>query len=185
VQRDQSWRSISDSVPDPGRISATVENRANPNDITFHAIVNCERKALTQAALVSENFGMNTSVGCQCVHILQKRVSKIVSQASYFAFVKTTAGDQILPRFRQDLDSHEVRRRISALAFSQSRNFDFPDSISCSRSRSSFSCQAGDSIASGFEDKLCQSVSIVWSFSATLSFGMAVRISSTVLIPKA
>src|SRR5262249_59602739 len=62
-------------------------------------------------------------------------------------------------------------------------NLDFPDSTLRSRSRNSFPCQAGDSSVSGFDDKLCQSVSIVWSFSSTLSFGMAVRISSTVLIP--
>ena len=91
---------------------------------------------------------------------------------------------RIFPRFRQDLDPHEVRPRISRLAFSQSMNFDFPDSISFSRSRSSFSCQAGDSTTSGFDDKLCQSASIAWSFSATLSFGIAVRISSTVLTRK-
>jgi hypothetical protein len=58
---------------------------------------------------------------------------------------------------------------MSALAFSQSMNFDLPDSISCSRSRSSFSCQAGDSTASGFDDKLCRSASIVWSFCARLT----------------
>src|SRR6266498_4631494 len=34
-----------------------VEDRVNPDDITFHAIINCEWEALTQAAVVSKNLG--------------------------------------------------------------------------------------------------------------------------------
>ena len=39
-----------------------VEDRVNPDDIRFHAIINCEWKALTQAAVVSKKLGVNTSV---------------------------------------------------------------------------------------------------------------------------
>src|SRR5437773_10200488 len=63
---------------------------------------------------------------------------------------------------------HEVRRRISAFAFSHSTNFASPDSIFRSRSANSSSCQAGDSIAAGSAERLYQSASMVCSFSSTL-----------------
>ena len=50
----------------------------------------------------------------------------------------------------------KLRRRISAFAFSHSTNFASPDSIFRSRSANSSSCQAGDSIAAGSAERLCQ-----------------------------
>jgi len=55
-------RSASDSTSDPGRISATVEDRVNSDDIRFDAIINRKREAITQTAVVSKDFGVNTCI---------------------------------------------------------------------------------------------------------------------------
>ena len=152
--------------------------------MSFHAVINCERKALTQAAVVSKKLWREHQRSWPIDRHPPEANRGSNSPSRCLTLVKAISCNQVFPRLRQDFDPHEVRRRMSALAVSQSMNFDFPDSITRSRSRSSFSCQAGDSRASAFDDKLCQSASIVWSFSSTLSFGMAVRISSTVLTLK-
>src|SRR6266498_1002535 len=105
---------------------------------------------------------------CQCVNVFQDGFAKITSETGRLMFVEPKPGEQIVPRFGQDLYPHEVRRRISAFAFSHSTNFASPDSIFRSRSANSSSCQAGDSIAAGSTERLCQSASMVCSFSSTL-----------------
>src|SRR5205809_6936786 len=68
TDRENVWwpqLSAAHSTADPGRISPTVEDCANPGDISFNAVINRERKALAQATVVSKNFSVNTSVGGQ------------------------------------------------------------------------------------------------------------------------
>src|SRR5207247_9126384 len=96
------------------------------------------------------------------------QLSIVDTTSTLIAVVASLPKDELVPLFRQYLDPHEVRRRISAFAFSHSTNFASPDSIFRSRSANSSSCQAGDSIAAGSTDRICQSASMVCSLSSTL-----------------
>src|SRR5207247_11164988 len=96
------------------------------------------------------------------------QLSIVDTTSTLIAVVASLPKDELVPLFRQYLDPHEVRCRISAFAFSHSTNFASPDSIFRSRSANSSSCQAGDSIAAGSAERLCQSASMVCSFSSTL-----------------
>src|SRR4029077_230005 len=147
---------------------AAVQNRTDTNYVTLYTVINRKGKALTQGAMISKNFSVNAAQGSQCVNVRQDGLTKIASEAGRLELIESKPGDQIVPRFRQDLDPHEVRRRISAFAFSHSRNFASPDSIFRSRCANSSSCQAGDSMAAGSAERLCQSDSMVCSFSSTL-----------------
>src|SRR5438034_2990530 len=148
-RRNENNLSAANSSSNPRRISAAVQNRADTNYLRFYTVIDRKGKALTQCAMISKNFGVNAAYDSQCVNIGQDRFAKIASKTGRLVFIEAKSGDQILLRFRQDLDPHEVRRRISAFAFSHSTNFASPDSIFRSRAANSSSCQAGDSIARG------------------------------------
>jgi hypothetical protein len=51
------------STSDPGRVSPAVENRADANCVRLDTVINRKREAFTQAAVISENFGVNTTLG--------------------------------------------------------------------------------------------------------------------------
>ena len=167
-RRNENNLSAANSSSNPRRISAAVQNRADTNYLRFYTVIDRKGKALTQCAMISKNFGVNAAYDSQCVNIGQDRFAKIASKTGRLVFIEAKSGDQILLRFRQDLDPHEVRRRISAFAFSQSTNFVSPDSTFRSRSANSSWCHGGDSMPAGSAERLCQSASMVCSFSSTL-----------------
>jgi hypothetical protein len=104
---------------------------------------------------------MNTAEATQRLDIGVERIAKISAKAARLSLVKPKPREQIVSRFGQDLNPHEVRRCISDFASSQLMNFVALEAIFCSRSRNSSPCHAGDSTASGTADKLSQSDSIV------------------------
>lgn len=50
------------SSPNPGGVFAAVQNRADTDHIRLDAIINRKGKAFTETAVISENFGVNTTV---------------------------------------------------------------------------------------------------------------------------
>jgi len=129
--------------------------------------------------MISENARVNAAAVGEQFDVGENGIEKVITQSACLVLVETEAGDKIELRVREDLDLQDVWRRISSFAFSQSTNFASPEATWDSRTRSSSSCQAGDSIASGFADKFSQIASMVWTFSSgVISFsgitGMAI-----------
>ena len=77
----------------PRRISAAVQNRTDTNHVTLYAVINRKGKALTQAAMISKNFGVNAAMGSQCVNVRQDGFAKIASKTGRLAFIESKPGD--------------------------------------------------------------------------------------------
>ena len=159
---------IAKLAPNPGWSSTAVQDRTDTNGLIFYTVINGEGKTFTQTAMIGEDRSVNSAMRSQKVDISEQRIEKISAQSWSLALVKTETRDEIALRVWEDFNPHEVCRRISSFAFSQSTNFVSPDATLASRTRSSSSCQAGDSTASGLAERLAQMVSMVSSFSSTL-----------------
>ncbi len=60
------------SMSDPRRVFPAVENRPDTNHVLLDTVINRKRKAFTQAAVISENLGVNATLGRQGVSIVQE-----------------------------------------------------------------------------------------------------------------
>ena len=93
----------------PRRISAAVQNRADTNYVILYTVINREGQPLTQAAMISKNFGVNAAMGSQCVNVRQDGFAKIASEARRLAFIESKPGDQIVPQPRTNAVSARLR----------------------------------------------------------------------------
>ena len=60
------------SMSDPRRVFPAVENRPDTNHVLLDTVINRKRKAFAQAAVISENLGVNTTLSRQGVNIVQE-----------------------------------------------------------------------------------------------------------------
>jgi hypothetical protein len=74
-------------------MSAAVQNRADTNYVSLYTVINRKGKAFTQAAMVSKNFGMNTTEDSQCVNVPEDGFAKIASEAGRLVFIESKPGD--------------------------------------------------------------------------------------------
>jgi hypothetical protein len=79
--------------------------------------------------VVSENDCVNSAMSSECVYIGEQAIEKVAAQSRSLSFIETKARDEISLRVWEDFNRHEVWRRISALALSQSTNLASPDAI--------------------------------------------------------
>jgi hypothetical protein len=93
----------------PRRISAAVQNRADTNYVILYTVINREGQPLTQAAMISKNFGVNAAMGSQCVNVRQDGFAKIASEAPALGVHRIETRDQIVPRFRQAIGSKQTK----------------------------------------------------------------------------
>jgi len=61
-RRNETNLSAANSPSNPRRISAAVKNRTDTNYVTLYTAINRKGKALTQAAMISKNFGVNAAM---------------------------------------------------------------------------------------------------------------------------
>ena len=85
--------SAANASSNPRRISAAVQNRADTNYVALYTVINRKGKALTQAAMISKNFGVNAAYDSQCVNIPQDRFAKIASKTGRLVFIEAKPGD--------------------------------------------------------------------------------------------
>ena len=85
--------SAANASSNPRRISAAVQNRTDTNYVTLYTVINRKGKALTQAAMISKNFGVNAAMDSQCVNVRQDGFAKIASEAGRLAFIESKPGD--------------------------------------------------------------------------------------------
>ena len=76
------------SSPDPGWVSAAIQDRADTDYICLDAVINREGKAFTETAVISENSGMNTTVNGQRVDIFEDRLAKIAAETPSLSLIK-------------------------------------------------------------------------------------------------
>ena len=84
--------SAANASSNPRRISAAVQNRTDTNYVTLYTVINRKGKALTQAAMISKDFGVNAAMGSQCVNVRQDGFAKIASEAGRLAFIESKSG---------------------------------------------------------------------------------------------
>jgi hypothetical protein len=61
-RRNENNLSAANSQSNPRRISAAVKNRTDTKYVTLYTVINRKGKALTQAAMISKNFGVNAAM---------------------------------------------------------------------------------------------------------------------------
>jgi hypothetical protein len=76
--------------------------------------------------MISKNARVNPAFVGKQFDIGEKGVEKVITQSVGLQFVETEAADEIALSIWEDFDPHEVCRRISCFAFSQSMNFASP-----------------------------------------------------------
>jgi homogentisate 1,2-dioxygenase len=85
--------SAANASSNPRRISTAVQNRTDTNYVTLYTVINRKGKALTQAAMIFKNFGVNAAMGSQCVNVRQDGFAKIASKIGRLAFIESKPGD--------------------------------------------------------------------------------------------
>ena len=93
VSVDCGQLSAANSPSNPERISAAVQNRADTNYVRLHTVINRKGEAVTQTAMISENFGVNATVDGQCVNVPQDGFAKIASETGRLVFIESKPGD--------------------------------------------------------------------------------------------
>ncbi len=81
--------------------------------------------------MIAVNDWMDSGAQKQRVDICEKTIQEIRTNANIEFFVKTKTLYQILLGVVEELDSHRIFLRISALAASQSLNLAFPSATLC------------------------------------------------------
>lgn len=99
------------------------------------------------------------------IDVRKKGVEKVRAESRRLPFVEVKAVYEIILGIIENLDLHDTRLRMSALACSQSENRASPEEIRRSRSLRTSRCQSGDSRASELRLKSAHRASINWSFS--------------------
>lgn len=115
--------------------------------------------------MVGKHERMNPCVDQQGVNVGKEAVEEISAEIWFSCFVGLKPVNEIAQGFIQDLDFHDSRLRMSALAVSQSENLVCPWLVRWRRSSRVSLCQAGDSMASVVRLRSFQRDSITASFS--------------------
>ena len=92
-RRNENNLWAANSPSNPRRISAAVKNRTDTNYVTLYTVINRKGKALTQAAMISKNFGVNAAMRSQCVNVRQDGFAKIASKTGRLLFIEAKPGD--------------------------------------------------------------------------------------------
>ena len=116
-------------------------------------------------------------------NVRKQRLLEIISQPCLLSFIKLEPVGEIIPRRRQNEDSHFTRLRSCDFAVSQSMKDSWPCSTRAARSRRTSPCHLGDSSWSSSRDKSRHRLSITRSFSAMVIFSNGNVISIFFAIP--
>lgn len=85
--------SAANASSSPRRISAAVQDGTDTNYVTLYTVINRKGKALTEAAMISKNFGVNAAMGSQGVNVRQNGFAEIASEARRFPFIESEPGN--------------------------------------------------------------------------------------------
>jgi len=165
------------------RITPAVQDRPYSGHHAFLIVIDGVGKTFGQQPMVPKPFGMNPRVKPERFDVRKQRFQKIIPQSCLLSLVKIESAGEIIPRRRQNADSHFTRLRSWLFAVSQSMKDSSPCLTRAALSRRTSPCHSGDSKCSFSRVKSLQSVSIARSFSAVVIFSNGNVISICYFIP--
>lgn len=136
--------------------------------MVLHFVIDGERKAPSQEAMVPEVQGMDSRVKVQRLDVRIQGVQEVFAKARRSALLETEAIDKILNRLLKDLDFHRLALRIRTLAASNVKNRALPFFARFAREFKILLCQAGAGTSSGARHRSSQRRSMAASLKAVV-----------------
>jgi hypothetical protein len=152
------------------RITPAIQDSPYSWCLAFLIIKDRVWKTLGQQPMIPKLPGMNSRVKSERFDVGKQRFQKIISQARFLPFIKPESVGEIIPRRRQNEDSHFTLLRSCFFAVSQSMKDSLPSFTRAALSRRTSPCHLGDSNCASSRVKSLHNVSIIRSFSATVIF---------------